>query len=120
MTVPPQINATLTAINGPGLSERYNRAAGAGSPKWRGTTGIYIQQDIRSFFSAPGALNRVQVTTLYMDGDLEMTDQLKAGDTVFFTYRGVAQSAKVQDIGGATLDGVPNYLTATLEEINAL
>jgi hypothetical protein len=40
----PQTNATLTLVEAAGVSEDFDRPAGAGAQKWTGRAGVYLRQ----------------------------------------------------------------------------
>lgn len=122
----PQKNAKLLSIAGGGLSEDYNRAAGAPAPKWQGSVGAYVKSRIVSNFNASGRLDRIEAIDIIIPGDLIPAVTLAAGDTVTYTqFDPIVQedttfTGKVQSFSTpADLPSLPNYLKIALEDVVA-
>lgn len=98
----PASNATLTAINAPGLSEDYDEPATDGTPRWTGTVDCYVVNKIRTLVGTAG-LNRVKTTYLVVPYDIGET--VESGDTVVFTLEGESVSRVVWEIDPAKIAG---------------
>lgn len=116
MTPLPQVNCTLTAVQGGGTTHDYRRSSTA-VDKWAGESGAFVNERLVSKFNSGGAEDRIQRITLYVDGDLPV--DLKMGDTVVYVYEGNLYSARVGKMASPRMPGVPSYSTLDLEEIDA-
>lgn len=98
----PYVNATLTKITAVGTHADYDTPATAGTDRWAGTLGIYVD-DSRGQILAPGRIDEIEQTRVeipYQIGKL-----VQRGDTLTFTYNSQAQTGVAADLSGDPLVG---------------
>ena len=119
---PPQTNARLIQINGSGATEDdFGESAGDGTLKWKGNSGAYVTETVRTSFSqGAGALVKSKDDRIRIDDSLRAPDgttpDIHTGDVVTFTWRGKTHIRKVLDLSAPKHPLVPSYVTLHLEE----
>lgn len=110
----PQINATLTKVEGVGTSADYDHAGGADDPKWEGSEGCYFQSTLARVPSG-GETAVIGTRSLILDEAVDI--DWSTGDTVTFTpFGGSEQTGEIQAIRVAAMPGVQGTVKLALED----
>lgn len=112
--MPAQVNAVITAVNGAGTADDWDRPGSAGSPKWTGEAPAYYREKIDRE-RVEGAVNVFLRRELIVDTDVYDELELDTDDVITFARDGGSSStSSAVSIRRADLDGIPAELRTTL------
>jgi hypothetical protein len=122
--VPPQVNATVTAVTGAsaaaGRRDDWDNPgqepAGGAAAKWAGDIAAYYREKTDRADNG-GTLNIFTRRTLIIDTADYRAMQLDSDDVITFTHSGVVEHAAAVSIAVAELDGIPPELQTTRIEL---
>lgn len=109
--MPPQSNATVTAVVGSGKADDWDRPAAAGGAKWAGSVRAYYRE-ATDRATIEGAVNVLERRELILDSaDLDAM-ALDTDDVITFRVDGAAaaETGTAKAIRAARLAGVPRGL----------
>lgn len=115
--MPPQSNATVTAVAGSGVRDDWDAPAAAGAAKWSGRVRAYFRSRVDRQGGGDG-VNIALARSLIVDTADFDAMALDTDDVVTFTPDGGAeQTATAKAIAPARLAGVPRDLQTTRIEM---
>jgi len=118
--MPPQVNATLTQVQGAGTVDDWDTPAAAGSVKWSGDADAYYREKLERLADA-GEVNVLVHRTLWIDTRDARDAGLDTDDVLTFTNpAGVSQTAKAIAVAYSELDGIPRDLQTTRIDLQPL
>jgi hypothetical protein len=106
----PYVNATLTAITPVGTSADYDTPATDGTPRWTGTLGIYVAEEVVETIATPSATSAVsnridEILQTRLELPYTVGRLVKRGDTLTYTYEGAAVTRTAGTLSHAPLVG---------------
>lgn len=121
--MPPQTNATVTAVAGQGAPDDWDRPAAAGAAKFAGAIRGYYRESLVEV-RGNGTVDVVLRRELVIDNDDVDLLELDTDDVLTFTVDGdpTPRSASAATIPRRRLAGVPRYLQTSriiLEDVAA-
>jgi hypothetical protein len=81
----PYVNGTLTSVGGDDISADYDTPGSVGTPKWTGSAGIFVSEDLLEADSA-GRVDLVVSTRLEIPASVG--GRIEQGDQLSYTYDG--------------------------------
>lgn len=110
--MPPQVNATVTAVVGAGTGDDWDRPAEAGAVKWTAGARVYYRETTDRVRGATGGLDILERRELILDtADVDAMG-LDTDDFITFTVDGDAsvRTGSAKSIRRARLAGIPRAL----------
>ena len=97
----PYRNATLTGIAGGGTLEDFDAPAGADTPRWQGSVGIYVADELSEDRTArndqrASSVSEIVATRLEIPYDIGRLVQ--RGDTVTYLFENATHQRAARDI----------------------
>lgn len=116
--MPPQVNATLTAVHAAGVADDWDRAEAAGVAKWTGAAPAYLRQEVeRVADTVRDVVNVHARRTLYVDTADADAAGIDTDDRLTIAYAGSTITARAVAVARSELAGVPPSLQTTKLEL---
>lgn len=100
----PYRNATLTSIAGGGTIEDFDTPAGSDTPRWQGSLGIYVADEVseervaRSVRQASGGRVVDELVSTRLEIPYDIGRLAQRGDTMTYSFEGSTHQRAVRDI----------------------